>query len=216
MDEFLGESGKATIVLLKLAAGEKPPSIRELKRDLEVDSIKYYKGDGWYRHAIGRLVQLMRIRDQIEGHEFDWTKFSCTDFLHLDPDVQQHPFYFLKHTDKTLGGFNLTNESFDELNQILRAREEVISMQSGVEYFHDKISKNIVTATKYSLTDRTLLEPQLTQLANLFEGYGKEGLNTMNTRLEQWYQTYKWKSKSFIDSDSSNNSAEEAIVTATS
>lgn len=46
MDEFLGESGKATIVLLKLAAGEKPPSIRELKRDLEVDSIKYYKSDG--------------------------------------------------------------------------------------------------------------------------------------------------------------------------
>lgn len=79
MDEFLGESGKATIILLQLQKGEKPPSIRELRRDLKVESIKYYKGDGWYRHAISRLERLLRIRVELQGLEVDWIKFNCTD-----------------------------------------------------------------------------------------------------------------------------------------
>ena len=93
MDEFLGATGAATIVLLKLKDKEKPPSIKSLKLNLEVENIKYYKGDGWYRNGIRMLEQLLRILNSPTDPVSYWLNLSCTDFLQLDPDVNQHPFY---------------------------------------------------------------------------------------------------------------------------
>lgn len=210
MDEFLGESGKATIVLLKLEDDEKPPSIRELRRDLEVESIKYYKGNGWYTHAISRLERLLRIREELQGQEVNWMKYNCTDFLQLDSNVRLHPFYLLKHSTKTIAGFDLTIECFEELDGILRSRDEVLSMQGNVEHFQSRISDNIATAAKYSLDDKTLLEPQLAILERLFEKYGEEGVKTINARLEKWHQTHKWKSMASEASDDSEKFIKES------
>jgi hypothetical protein len=197
MDEFLGAAGAATIVLLKLKGKEKPPSIKNLKRNLEVENIKYYKGDGWYRNGIRMLEQLLRILDAPKDPVSFWFNISCTDFLQLDPDVNQHPFYQVLYTDITIAGFNLTNQCMSDLESLLRIRGDICSMQDSVRSFLNKIEYNIEFAKLNSIDDVSMLDPKLEVLKEMFANYGDDALESINSRLAEWHQKYKWKGRDF-------------------
>ncbi len=197
MDEFLGPTGAATIVLLKLAQDEKPPSIKNLKSNLDVAAVKYYKGDGWYRNGIRMLEQLLRILKTPNDPVHYWISLSCTDFLHLDPNVNQHPFYEIKYSNITIAGFNLTNQCMNELEKLLRIRSDLCSMQESVKNFQSKIEFNIEFAKVNSIDDTSMIDPNLDLLKKMLENYGNEGLQIINSRLAEWHQKYKWKGANF-------------------
>lgn len=212
MDEFLGTAGEATIVLLKMKSEESLPTIQELKRDLEVSSIKYYKGFGWYRSAISRLEQLLIILDSLKGNEKIWGKFDCTDFLRLSPNANRNLVYEMKHGSMTIAGFNLTNESFEELDQLLKMRNDIRSMQNATKYFIDRLSDNAESIKRYGLTDKTLTTPPIEMMNSNFEGYGFTAMQDLNERLFAWQKKYTWKLKSieeieadFISSNAISN-----------
>jgi hypothetical protein len=203
MDEFLGPTGAGTIVLLKLKSNESLPSIQELKRDFEVNSIKYYKGFGWYRGAIARIEQLLNILDSLKGNEKIWGKFDCTDFLRLSPNTHRSLIYEMKYCSVTIAGFNLTNDSFEELDQILKMRSDVRSMQNATKYFIDRLSDNAETINKYELSDVTLTNPPLAAMNSYFENYGLTALQSLNEKLIDWNKKYTWKLKSIEEIESS-------------
>lgn len=197
MDEFLGATGAATIVLLKLKDKEKPPSIKSLKLNLEVENIKYYKGDGWYRNGIRMLEQLLRILNSPTDPVSYWLNLSCTDFLQLDPDVNQHPFYQVLYTDITIAGFNLTNQCMSDLEKLLSIRDDLCSMRESVKSFLNRIEYNIEFAKVNSIDDVSMLDPKLEVLKKMFANYGDDALESINSRLAEWHQKYKWKGRDF-------------------
>lgn len=197
MDEFLGAAGAATIVLLKLKDKEKPPSIKNLKRYLEVENVKYYKGDGWYRNGIRMLEQLLRILDSPKDPVSYWLNLNCTDFLQLDPEVNQQPFYQLTYSDITIAGFNLTNQCVTDLEKLLSIRYDLCSMQDSVRIFLNKIEYNIEYAKVNSIVDVSMLDPKLEVLKRMFANYGDDALENINSRLAEWHQKYKWKGRDF-------------------
>jgi hypothetical protein len=212
MDEFLGATGAATIVMLKMNHDESLPTIQELKRDLEVTSIKYYKGFGWYRSAISRLEQLLIILESLKGNEKIWGKFDCTDFLRLSPNANRNLVYEVKHGTMTIAGFNLTNESFEELDQLLKMRNDIRSMQNATKFFINRLSDNAETINRYGLTDLTLSMPPIELMNSYFENYGLTAIQSLNERLLAWHQKYTWKLKS-LEEIEANSLALSAIET---
>lgn len=193
MREFLGPEGAATIVFLKAPDENSLPKMKDVRRLFGIDTLKYYKGDGWYKDQISCLAQLLNILDEIKGNSPPWREFFPTDYLLLPPGTKQEIFFTLTYSSILVDGFDLTNQAIHSLDKLIDLHWEVKRWQGSITSFTSELESRADRAIQKNVIDPTILNPNISGIQELLAGYGDEAINALHSELQQWHADHKWK-----------------------
>ena len=205
MSEFLGPHGKATVILMKAHFESELPKLKDLKKLLHIPDGRYYKSGGRNYSSTHRLERLLNILSEIRGEERDWKRYSSSDYLITVAQVHSNLFMTLKYSAQVVDGFNLTDASMDELDRLMGAYSSVCSMRSDVDNMWSTLERNKERAMKVGISDTTILNPNISNLQNILQGYGDAEYLKATSELKDWYETYRWK----VGSPKSKSSSDE-------
>lgn len=193
MREFLGPDGAATIVLLKAPDEKSLPKMKDVRRLFGIDTLKYYKGDGWYKDQISCLAQLLNILDEAKGNSPPWKEFFPTDYLLLPPGTKQEIFFTLTYSSILVEGFDLTNPAIQALDKLIDLHWEVKRWRGSITSFTTELESRADRAAQKNVIDPTILNPNISGIQELLAGYGDEAMNALHLELQQWHSDHKWK-----------------------
>lgn len=205
MSEFLGPHGKATVILMKAHFESELPKLRDLNKLLHIPDGRYYKSGGRNYSSTHRLERLLNILSEIRGEERDWKRYSSSDYLITVAQVHSNLFMTLKYSAQVVDGFNLTDACMDELDGLMGAYSSVCSMRSDVDNMWSTLERNKERAMKVGISDTTILNPNISNLQNILQGYGDAEYLKATSELKDWYETYRWK----VGSPKSKSSSDE-------
>ena len=205
MSEFLGPHGKATVILMKAHFESELPKLKDLKKLLHIPDGRYYKSGGRNYSSTHRLERLLNILSEIRGEERDWKRYSSSDYLITVAQVHSNLFMTLKYSAQVVDGFNLTDACMDELDGLMGAYSSVCSMRSDVDNMWSTLERNKERAMKFGISDTTILNPNISNLQNILQGYGDAEYLKATSELKDWYETYRWK----VGSPKSKSSSDE-------
>ncbi len=210
MSEFLGPRGKATVILMKAHFDTELPKLKDLKRILSIPDGRYYKSRGNFSNSIHRLTDLLGIVARIEKTGKKQSDFRSSDFLITVAEVHSNLFMKLQYDAEVIEGFNLTEQNFDQLANLIDHFYEIHSMIQSVQYMSRTLEDQRETAVEKGFTDITLLQPDVTSLNNLLEGYGDAQLAIIEKAILDWYESNRWKVASPFKKASSAEPEDEA------
>ncbi len=193
MREFLGPDGAATIVFLKASDEKALPKVKDVRRLFGIDTLKYYKGGGWYSDQIKCLAQLLSILDQAKGNSPPWHEFFPTNYLLLPTGTKQEIFFTLTYSSILVEGFDLTNSSIQTLDKLIDLYWEMLRWQGTVSRLLNDLKSNSERAKQKQVEDPTVLNPNLMAIEQLMSGYGDAAIQSLVAELQQWHAAYKWK-----------------------
>ena len=193
MSEFLGPRGKATVILMKAHFDTELPKLKDLKRILSIPDGRYYKSRGNFSNSIHRLTDLLGIVARIEKTGKKQLDFRSSDFLITVAEVHSNLFMKLQYDAEVIEGFNLTEQNFDQLANLIDHFYEIHSMIQSVQYMSRTLEDQRDTAVEKGFTDITLLLPDVKSLNNLLEGYGDAQLAIIEKAILDWYESNRWK-----------------------
>ena len=193
MSDFLGPHGKATVILMKAHFESELPKLKDLKKLLHIPDGRYYKSGGRNYSSTQRLERLLNILSEIRGEERDWKRYSSSDYLITVAQVHSNLFMTLKYSAQVVDGFNLTDACMDELDRLMGAYSSVCSMRSDVDNMWSTLERNKERAMKVGVSDTTILNPNISNLQNILQGYGDAEYLKATSELKDWYETYRWK-----------------------
>jgi hypothetical protein len=193
MSDFLGPHGKATVILMKAHFESELPKLKDLKKLLHIPDGRYYKSGGRNYSSTHRLERLLNILSEIRGEERDWKRYSSSDYLITVAQVHSNLFMTLKYSAQVVDGFNLTDACMDELDRLMGAYSSVCSMRSDVDNMWSTLDRNKERAMKVGISDTTILNPNISNLQNILQGYGDVEYLKATSELKDWYETYRWK-----------------------
>jgi hypothetical protein len=193
MSDFLGPHGKATVILMKAHFESELPKLKDLKKLLHIPDGRYYKSGGRNYSSTHRLERLLNILSEIRGEERDWKRYSSSDYLITVAQVHSNLFMTLKYSAQVVDGFNLTDACMDELDRLMGAYSSVCSMRSDVDNMWSTLERNKERAMKVGVTDTTILNPNISNLQSILQGYGDAEYLKATSELEDWYEKYRWK-----------------------
>ena len=205
MSEFLGPHGKATVILMRAHFDSELPKLKDLKKLLHIPDGQYYKSGGRNYSSTHRLERLLNILSEIRGEERDWKRYSSSDYLITVAQVHSNLFMTLKYSAQVIDGFNLTDACMDELDGLMGAYSSVCSMRSDVDNMWSTLERNKERAMKVGISDTTILNPNISNLQNILQGYGDAEYLKATSELKDWYETYRWK----VGSPKSKSSSDE-------
>ena len=81
--------------------------MKDVRRLFGIDTLKYYKGDGWYKDEIQNLAHLLNILDEVNGNSPPWKEFFPTNYLLLPPGTNQQIFFTLTYSSILVEGLRL-------------------------------------------------------------------------------------------------------------
>ena len=193
MRDFLGPDGAATIVFLKAEDENLLPKMKDVRRLFGIDTLKYFKGDGWYRDQIQSLAQLLSILDEAKGNSPPWKEFFPTNYLLLPPGTKQEIFFTLTYSSILVEGFDLTNSAIVALDKLIDLHWEVKRWRGTVTSFISNLQSNADRANHKQINDQTVLNPKIPAIQDLLSGYGDAAINALTVELQQWHTKHKWK-----------------------
>jgi hypothetical protein len=205
MSDFLGPHGKATVILMKAHFDSELPKLKDLKKLLHIPDGRYYKSGGRNYSSTQKLERLLNILSEIRGEERDWKRYSSSDYLITVAQVHSNLFMTLKYSAQVIDGFNLTDACMDELDGLMGAYSSVCSMRSDVDNMWSTLERNKERAMKVGISDTTILNPNISNLQNILQGYGDAEYLKATSELKDWYETYRWK----VGSPKSKSSSDE-------
>ena len=196
MSEFLGPHGQATIILMRSHFDGELPKMKDLKKLLHIPDGKYYKSGGKNSYEVSRLHRLLMTLQEIRGEERDWNKSHSTDYLVTVAEVHSNLFMTLKYTAQVIDGFNLTDSSMTELENLLNNYGLVCSMRNDITHMWDVLNRNSEKAIEKGYSDISILTPDVSTLQGVLKGYGDAEYAKAAKDIEDWYEAHRWKVKS--------------------
>jgi hypothetical protein len=179
--------------------------LKDLKKLLHIPDGRYYKSGGRNYSSTQKLERLLNILSEIRGEERDWKRYSSSDYLITVAQVHSNLFMTLKYSAQVVDGFNLTDACMDELDGLMGAYSSVCSMRSDVDNMWSTLERNKERAMKVGISDTTILNPNISNLQNILQGYGDAEYLKATSELKDWYETYRWK----VGSPKSKSSSDE-------
>ena len=207
MSAFLGPHGKATVILMTAHFESELPKLKDLKKLLHIPDGRYYKSGGRNYASTNRLERLLGVLSQIKGEERDWQRYNSSDYLITVAEVHSNLFMTLKYSAQVIDGFNLTDACMDELEQLMSAYNGNCSMKGDVSNMWATLERNKDRAIKLGITDTTILNPDISSLQKILQGYGDAEYLKATSDLKNWYDTYRWK----VGTPSSQASSDESV-----
>lgn len=193
MRQFLGTDGAATIIFLKAPDESSLPKMKDVRRLFGIDTLKYYKGDGWYKDEIQNLAHLLSILDQEKGNSPPWYEFFPTNYLLLPPGTKQQIFFTLTYSSILVEGFDLTASAIQQLNKLIDMHWEIKRWRGAIYGFVRDLQSHAERAGQKQVNDPTILNPNILGIQDLLSGYGDSALSALTNELKQWHSNHKWK-----------------------
>lgn len=210
MSEFLGPRGKATVILMKAHFDTELPKLKDLKRILSIPDGRYYKSRGNFSNNIYRLTDLLGVVARIRKTGKHQSDFRSSDFLITVAEVNSNLFMSLNYDATIIEGFNLTEENFDQLGQLIENFYDIHSMMNSVQYMSQTLEQQRDTAVEKGFTDETILMPDIAALNNMLDGYGDDQLAIIEKSILDWYESNRWKVSTPSKKKSSDAPEDEA------
>jgi hypothetical protein len=116
----------------------------------------------------------------------------------------------LNYDATIIEGFNLTEENFDQLGQLIENFYDIHSMMNSVQYMAKTLEQQRETAVEKGFTDETILMPDIASLNNMLDGYGDAQLAIIEKSILDWYEANKWKVSTPSKKKSSDAPEDEA------
>jgi len=205
MSDFLGPYGQATVILMKAHFESELPKLKDLKKILQIPDGRFYKSGGRNYSSLHSLERLLNNLSEIRGEEYDWKRYSSSDYLITVAQVHSNLFMTLKHSAQIVDGFNLTDACMVELEQLMNSYRSICSMKRDVENIWETLEANSEKAINFQISDTTILEPDIANLKRILQGYGDAEYLKATSELQAWYETYRWK----VGTPKSNSSSDE-------
>lgn len=202
MSDFLGPHGQATVVLMRSHFDSELPKLKDLKKLLNIPDGKYYKSGGRNGYEINRLEKLLGILQEIRGEERNWKKTNSSDYLITVAEVHSNLFVTLKYTAQVIDGFNLTDKSLVDLDNLISEYNQICSMRQDINHIWDVLSRNSEQAVEKGYIDATVLQPDISSLQKILVGYGDLQYSNASKNIQDWYEKNRWKVKSGVSSKS--------------
>ena len=208
MNEFLGPYGKATIVLMRSHFDSELPKLKDLKKLLNIPDGMYYKSGARHSNDINKLERILMILGAIRGEEKDWRKTSSSDYLVTVAEVHSNLFITLKYTAQVIDGFNLTHAALASLDKLIANYASVCSMRSDITNLWDVLQRNSTKAAEKGFDGSTIVNPDMPSLQKVLAGYGDAAYAKVIQDIQDWYETHRWRVKSFAKAKSTHEDDE--------
>lgn len=194
MRNILGKQNYGTVFYLNIQ-GSPLPRTKEVKRLLNVSSVKFFKTRGWYRNEVWKLHHALNILNQTDNQfwRYNYTGSYPCDYVMVVPDiVKNNSMFTLKYSQILVTAFRLGPKSLrllEELQQVFFKCEEM--RQSGLNW-NKSANDNAKYIVDKQLTDSTIRDVDLGLLAQQMHGYGDMAVVEARNRIESWLDCHLW------------------------
>ena len=194
MRNILGQHHCGTVFYLNIQ-GKKLPKTKDVKRLLNVSSVRFFKTRGWYREEIWKLHQALNILNQTRNQywRYNYTGSHPCDYVMVVPGiVKNNAMFTLKYSQILLTAFRLGPKSLpdlDELQKVFCTCEEM--RQSGLNW-NKSANDNAKYIVEQQLTDPTIRDVDLGVLAQQMQGYGDMAVAEARSRIKSWLDCHLW------------------------
>ena len=170
---------------------------KEIVRLLGTEDFKYYKTHGHHRNYIRPLARLKDCltADATYEHRDYWSQIQISHFLFTAQEIESNSFFFLKYSTQCLGSYFVDGSDINNLDRILHRYDQVRSIASEILNWPKKIEQHKEKIKRDGIEDSVIENFQIQRLTAITNGYGKQAINNVLYKLEDWHDQHYWKPK---------------------
>jgi hypothetical protein len=115
--------------------------------------------------------------------------------LFTEQEIESNSFFVLKYSTQCLGSYFVDGSDMNNLDLLLRAYDQVRSFADEVNRWPERIERHKEEIKRDCIQDSVIENFQIQRLTALTHGYGKEAIDDVMSKLEDWHHQHYWKSK---------------------
>ena len=197
MNDLFEKIPKGSILLWNVEEDKDLPKKREMVRLLGTEDFTYYKTHGHHRNYIRSLARLKDCLSptSTEEHRGYWAQTPTSHFLFTEQEIESNSFFVLKYSTQCLGSYYVDGSDIKNLDLLLRAYDQVRSFADEVNRWPERIERHKEEIKRDCIQDSVIENFQIQRLTALTHGYGKQAIDDVMSKLEDWHHQHYWKSK---------------------
>lgn len=197
MNDLFEKIPKGSILLWNVEEDKDLPKKKEMIRLLGTEDFTYYKTHGHHRNYIRSLARLKDCLSptSTEEHRGYWAQTPTSHFLFTEQEIESNSFFVLKYSTQCLGSYYVDGSDINNLDLLLRAYDQVRSFADEVNRWPERIERHKEEIKRDCIQDSVIENFQIQRLTALTHGYGKEAIDDVMSKLENWHHQHYWKSK---------------------
>jgi hypothetical protein len=115
--------------------------------------------------------------------------------LFTEQEIESNSFFVLKYSTQCLGSYYVDGSDIKNLDLLLRAYDQVRSFADEVNRWPERIERHKEELKRDCIQDSVIENFQIQRLTSLTHGYGKQAIDDVMSKLEDWHHQHYWKSK---------------------
>lgn len=193
MSALLNQSNGATVILFKADSAKQLPSKQDLKNELKVKEVNFYKRDGIHDHDISMLEFALGVaREPIDLQRLPtFPMYLSTDVLIMDSGVSPNSLANVDHESIVIEGFNFSGSCLYDLKPLCKKYFHAINARMDAADWINSAQSNADLFASSGMYDSSVTE--IFQLKDIVAQYGVLALNTAKAEIAEWVSQYSWR-----------------------